>query len=117
MSMGISKTSEIAGFIGACLVDTDTGLMLSSEGGGNTDLETAAALAAQLVQTQLTVMSGLDLDDRIEDILITLGKQYHMIRLLANGSGLFIYIILDKRIANLGMARLLLKNIEAGLSK
>ena len=39
-STDISNLSDISGFIGACLVDTETGLMMASEGGENFDLET-----------------------------------------------------------------------------
>lgn len=34
MSTNISDLKNIAGFIGACLVDSDTGLMLASESSG-----------------------------------------------------------------------------------
>ena len=55
---------------------------------------------------------NLALDDTIEDILITLGKQYHIIRPCANLKGLFIYLVLDKS-ANLAMARRKVQDAEA----
>lgn len=115
MSTDISKTTEIAGFIGACLVDTETGLMLASEGGGNLDLEAASALNTQVVKAKLAAVDALGLNDKIEDILISLGKQYHLIRPLEKTPTVFIYVALDKKTANLGMARIHVKNIEAGL--
>jgi predicted regulator of Ras-like GTPase activity (Roadblock/LC7/MglB family) len=115
MSADLSKTAEIAGFIGACLVDADTGLMLTSQGGGGLDLESAAALNAQVVSAQIQVIKAMSLQDNIEDLLITLGKQIHLIRPLSARDGVFIYVILDRKLANLGMARLQVKNIEAGI--
>lgn len=116
MRTNISATSEISGFIGACLVDGDSGLMLASEGGGKMDLEAAAALNTQVVKAKLKAMETLGLQDHIDDILITLGKQVHLIRPLEKSPTTFLYVALDRKAANLGMARLQVKNVEATLS-
>ncbi|MEM7523274.1 MAG: roadblock/LC7 domain-containing protein [Pseudomonadota bacterium] len=116
MATDISGLSEINGFIGACLVDSDTGLMLSSEGGGKLDLEAAGAANTEVVKAKLAAIEALGLDDKIEDILITLGKQFHLIRPLENNPTVFIYVALDKKGANLGMARLQVKKVESALS-
>ena len=115
MSTNISGTSEIAGFIGACLVDSESGLMLASEGGGRLDMEAAAALNTQVVRAEHEVIEVLDLDDHIEDILITMGKQLHFIRPLEKSPGVFLYVALDNKQANLGMARMQVGRIESTL--
>ncbi len=61
-------------------------------------------------------MSALKLNESIEDILITLGKQYHLIRPLSTNDALFIYLALDKSKANLAMARHSLASIEKDLT-
>ena len=116
MNTNISELNEIAGFVGGCLVDSDTGLMLASEGGGKLDLEAASALNTQVVKAKLSAIKTLKLDDTIEDILISLGKQYHLIRPLTAAPSVFIYVALDRSTANLGLARIKLKSIEAGLT-
>lgn len=115
MSMDLTKASEIAGFVGACLVDADTGLMLTSQGGGGLDLEHAAALTSLVVQTKRDMLAGLGLDDTLEEVVLTLGKQYHMIRPLQAAPNMFLYVILDRAAATLGLARLQVKEIEAEL--
>ena len=116
MRTNLSATAEIAGFIGACLVDSESGLMLASEGGGKLDLEAAAALNSQVMRAQRQAVEMLGLDDHIDDILITLGKQLHLIRPLEKSPTVFLYVALERKQANLGMARMQVKKVEAGLS-
>ncbi|QHQ37336.1 roadblock/LC7 domain-containing protein [Algicella marina] len=116
MSTDISALSDIKGFIGACLVDSDTGLMMASEGGANFDLETAGAANTEVVKAKNSAMKALGLDDKIEDILITLGTQYHLIRPLDSNAAIFLYVALSKKEANLGLARVQVKTVEKTLS-
>jgi predicted regulator of Ras-like GTPase activity (Roadblock/LC7/MglB family) len=116
MAIDISGLSGIGGFIGACLVDSETGLMMASEGGGKLDLEAAGAANTEVVKAKLNAIEMLGLNDSIDDILITLGKQYHLIRPMEKTPTVFLYVALDKKTANLGMARVQVKNVEKTLS-
>jgi predicted regulator of Ras-like GTPase activity (Roadblock/LC7/MglB family) len=116
MQTSIAETSQIKGFIGACLVDSDSGLMLASEGGGALDLDLVAAVNTEFVKAEQKAISQLGLNQRIEDILITLERQVHLIRPLERNRSVFVYVALDKASSNLGMARMQLKNIEANLA-
>lgn len=108
--------SGIDGFLGACLVDSNSGMMLGSEGGGSAlNLEAAAAGNTEVVRAKRKTMEALGLKDTIEDILITLGKQYHLIRPLSVKDGLFVYLVLDKGRSNLALARLRLADSEKDL--
>jgi predicted regulator of Ras-like GTPase activity (Roadblock/LC7/MglB family) len=111
----ISKITEIAGFIGACLVDVDTGLMLTSQGGGAVDLEAAAALNAQVLRAEREALHSLGVEEDIDDIVIMLGNQIHVIRPLTANTGLFLYTSVDRKKTNLGMARLQVREVESTL--
>ncbi|MEU9161949.1 hypothetical protein AB0D29_16965 [Streptomyces sp. NPDC048424] len=113
-----AATTSIEGALGAALVDYGSGMALGSVGGGkDLDLTVAAAGNTDVVRAKVRTMEMLGLKDEIEDILITLGSQYHLIRLLKGRgtSGFFLYLALDKGRANLAMARHQLKAIEADL--
>ncbi|MFE9886486.1 hypothetical protein [Streptomyces scopuliridis] len=111
-------TTVIDGALGAALVDYSSGMALGTVGGGkDLDLTVAAAGNTDVVRAKVRTMELLGLQDEIEDILITLGSQYHLIRLLKGrgNNGLFLYLVLDKSRANLAMARHQLMRIEADL--
>jgi hypothetical protein len=113
----MDRLMEIDGAIGCCLVDSNSGMMLAQGGGGQgLDLEIAAAGNTEVVRSKRKTMKALDLKDTIEDILITLNRQYHLIRLLKNNDGLFLYLVLDKGKANLAMSRHMLSEVEKELA-
>jgi len=115
----LKEAMSIEGATGAALVDWESGMALGTLGGGKyLDLELAAAGNTEVVRSKLRTVESLLLDDTVEDILITLTKQYHLIRLLSNADGhkLFLYLVLDRNKANLALARHHLKRIEADLS-
>jgi len=111
----LPKLLDIEGCIGACIVDSNSGMTLGSIGGNGIDLEAAAAGNTEVVRAKRKTMKALNLQDSIEDMLITLGKAYHLIRPLQSNDALFIYLVLDKNKSNLAMARHNLKAIEKDL--
>jgi len=91
-------------------VDSEGELALTTQGGGGIDLELAAAGNTEVIRSKRRVAKALNLNDTIEDILITLGKQYHIIRPLEKNDNVFLYLILDRTKANLAMAHYELKS-------
>ncbi|MFI7075135.1 hypothetical protein O7600_10470 [Micromonospora sp. WMMA1998] len=118
LDVALKNAMSIDGAIGAALVDYTSGMTLGVAGGtGEIDLTVAAAGNTDVVRAKLRTIEMLKLDDEIEDILITLGSQYHLIRPLSNrtGKGLFLYLMVSKSRANLAMARHQLRVIEETL--
>ncbi|WP_309397642.1 hypothetical protein [Cerasicoccus maritimus] len=108
----LNPLTDIKGFIGACLVDSDSGMVLGMVGGGALNLEAAAAGNTEVVKAKRATMESLGLDDSIEDILITLGTQYHILRPLASNEAIFLYVAMNRAQANLAMARISLSTFE-----
>ena len=104
LNSSITHLATFDGAMCAMLVDSASGMILASAGSG-IDLELAAAGNTEVVRAKLKTMQALKLDDSIDDILITLGKQYHILRPSARKDGVFVYFVLDKQRANLAMAR------------
>ena len=111
----LDQLNTLSGFIGAALVDSDSGMALAMHGGGNINLVLAAAGNTEVVRAKRRVVSQLGLDDTLQDILITLSTQYHLIRPLESNPLLFLYVALDRSRANLAMARHELKAFEKTL--
>lgn len=117
----LKEAMSIDGAVGVALVDYESGMTLGTLGGGEwMNLDVAAAGNTEVVRAKMRVMDALALGDRIEDILITLGRQYHLIRLVGDGnkagSMLFLYLVLERDRANLALARHHLKRIEGDLT-
>ncbi|MGL4674700.1 MAG: roadblock/LC7 domain-containing protein [Wohlfahrtiimonas sp.] len=108
----LEELKKIHGFKVASLVNVNTGIAIASASITDFNIELASSGNAQIVKTKRAVAESLNLDD---DILISLGKEYHLIRLLNKNANFFIYLVLDRKEAQLGLARLDLKLFEASL--
>ncbi|GAB3254134.1 hypothetical protein [Kineosporia babensis] len=117
LDTALKEAMQIDGAIGVALVDYTSGMTLGQAGGAVMDLEVAAAGNTEVVRSELRTMEALGMREGIQDILITLNTQYHLIRLIQGqaGAGLFLYLALDKGRANLAMARHKLANLERNI--
>lgn len=105
-----SAVRTIDGAMAAALVDYSSGMALGMVGSG-VNLEMAAAGNTEVVRAKMRTMEALGIQGNIEDILITLDRQYHIIYLMPH-LRLFMYLVLNKDQANLAMARYKLKALS-----
>ncbi|MBW8482581.1 hypothetical protein [Actinomadura parmotrematis] len=118
MDLALKDMMSIDGAVGAAVVDYNSGMALGMLGSSKAlDLQVAAAGNTEVMRAKMRTMEQLNLNDSIEDILITLSGQYHIIRPVTGrkSQGLFLYLALDRGRSNLAMARHQLKGIETDL--
>lgn len=111
----LRRIMTLRGALGACLVEISSGEMVGSLGDERFDLGLAATVNTEVVMAKRQAIRALELDDEIQDILIRLGKQLHLIRPLANHPDYFFYLVLRSDRANLAMARHRLAEVEQRL--
>jgi hypothetical protein len=120
MDSVLKDAMAIEGALGVALVDYTSGMALGTIGNtAELDLNVAAAGNTEVVRAKMRTMEMLNLfNETIEDILITLTGQYHLIRPLSkrDSAGHFLYLALDRRRANLALARHQLRQIEDRLA-
>ena len=96
--------SEIAGFIGASLVDLETGMTLAAfSARPDFDLSAASAYNSEMVKQKMKIMKSLNLKTTLEDMLITLGDQIHLVKLITPTT--FLYLAADRASTNLAIVR------------
>lgn len=107
--------SEVPGFIAASLVDLDSGMTLAVKSARpDFDLAAASAFNSEIVKQKHKTIRALGLSSSLEDILLTLSDQLHLIRMIGNSS--FIYLAADRATTNLAIMRTSVQRHGAGLS-
>lgn len=118
VDVALKNIMAIDGAIAAALVDYTSGMTLGGTSASKSlDVSVAAAGNTEVVKAKMRTLEMLGLNERIEDILITLGQQYHLLRPLhgRDGTGLFLYLALDKARGNLALARHQLQKVGENL--
>ncbi len=96
--------SEMPGYMAASLVDLESGMTLGLKSARpDFDLAAASAYNSEMVKQKLKIMKALNLKTTLEDMLITLGDQIHVIRMISPTT--FIYLCVDRSQSNLAIVR------------
>ena len=98
--------NSLPSLVAVAVVDATSGMALASHTNSPTvNPETAAAYNTEVVKQKQKAMSALKLSgEKIDDILITLSNQLHLINLSDDGKK-FIYLVVNSRETNLAIAR------------
>lgn len=104
----INKAMQMPGTLACAAVDIETGQCLAHAGDSMEEmLEAAGVVNARMLRAEQS-MAADQYKGSVEDVVITLNRQYHLIRLVqtAHASATtFLYVVMDRTIANLAIAR------------
>lgn len=107
--------SDINGFIGVSLVDLESGMTLGVRSvRPEFDLTAASAYNSEMVKQKLKIMKALNLNTTLEDMLLTLGDQIHLIKIV--NAQTFLYLAADRAHSNLAIIRNAVNRNVAGLA-
>lgn len=96
--------ADTPGYMAASLVDLESGMTLGLKSvRPDFDLAAASAYNSEMVKQKLKIMKALNLKTTLDDMLITLGDQIHVIKLI--GPTTFIYLCVDRSQSNLAIVR------------
>jgi predicted regulator of Ras-like GTPase activity (Roadblock/LC7/MglB family) len=96
--------SEMSGFIAASLVDMESGLTLGTKSmRSDFDLSVASAYNSELVKQKMKIVKALRLNSTLEDMLLTLSDQIHIIKVVS--PNVFLYLAADRDATNLAIVR------------
>lgn len=97
--------SDVNGVIASAVVDMDSGMTLAAKSNrSDFDLTVASAYNSELVKQKLKIMRALGLTSGLEDMLLTLTDQIHLIKLLP-GESTFLYLAAERSGTNLAILR------------
>jgi hypothetical protein len=106
--------SDVNGVIATAAVDLESGMTLAAKTNRpEFDLAVASAYNSELVKQKLKIMKTLNLKCALEDMLITLSDQFHLIKFLPGGTS-FLYLATERSSTNLAILRISVnKHVQA----
>jgi hypothetical protein len=107
---------DVNGVIATAVVDLESGMTLAAKTNRpEFDLAVASAYNSELVKQKMKIMRALNLKSSLEDMLLTLTDQFHLIKFLPGGTS-FLYLAADRSGTNLAILRNSVVKHVAGLN-
>jgi hypothetical protein len=115
----LAPVTEIDGVRMACLIDASSGMVLASRQERDDDMSLPAAAAGATDIAHVLSLLTSDLGtDAPEDVMVTFRDHFQVIRLVRPDAEprILLLVVLDRRRANLAMARLGIRSFCADLA-
>ena len=107
---------NVSGYLAVTVTEIKSGISYYSDSiSPDFDPELAAAFNLEVVKAKLKAIEVLNLDQSIDDILINITGQIHIID-ISDDNKYFIYLAVDSTKSNLGMTKSLLNKYNNKLS-
>lgn len=108
--------AELPTLLAVAVVETESGMPLASHTNlADFNIETAAAYNTEVIKAKLKAIAALKLNQKVQDILLTLNDQLHLLK-LSPDSAKFIYLAVNSRDTNLAQARQVMRDFSASLN-
>ena len=114
---GEELKKNVPGYIAVAVTEIKSGISYYSNSAiADFDPELASAYNLEVVKAKLNAINALGLNETIDDIMISLSSQIHIID-VADNNEYFIYLAVDSTKANLGMTKALLNKYKKEITK
>ena len=114
---GDEVKKNIPGYVAVAVTEIKSGISYYSDSSVSSfDPELASAFNLEVVKAKLNAISALGLEQNIDNIMITLTNQIHIIDISENNE-YFIYLAVDSTKANLGMTKALLNKVKKDIKE
>ena len=116
LQLFVDKMLTLKGAIAAAIVDFESGMLMAS--GSNDpsfDLEVVAARGSEVMRAKIKTMQKLEMDDDINDIMITTTSQYHFLCPVKQHRNMFIYLAVNRKSANVSLCRQMMFAVDKNI--
>lgn len=117
----IEELAATKGVMAYGVVDYENAMFIEGKSPAGMDLDILSAGNTEIVRSEVRGIHRLYKDrgkeETIEDILITLRKQYYLLRPMRSEPGLFLFLVLDRKESNLALSRRALKEADRSYKK
>lgn len=110
----LAKFEDLDGFKSVALVDARSGMILGKIGQANATMDITAAAHTELVRSKRRSLEESGLGEPLEEILISLDTELHLLRPTRSRASTFLFLTLEREYANMALARIEFAELEEG---